>query len=69
MVINYSNSADAAQSVVKDIEKLGRKAIAVQADCSKPSEIASLFETAIETFRPLGNRRQQCRQRGIQARF
>jgi 3-oxoacyl-[acyl-carrier protein] reductase len=36
--------------VVKDIEKLGRKAIAVQADISKPSDIASLFETANEDF-------------------
>lgn len=53
VAVNYGNSADAAQSVVEDIEKFGRKAIAVRADCSKPSEIATLFETAVKHFNHL----------------
>ena len=53
-MVNCGNSADAAQSVVKDIERLGRKAVTVRADCSKPSEIATLFETATKNINQLG---------------
>lgn len=50
VVINYSKSADAANNVVKEVLKLGQKAIAIQADVSKPAEIVSLFEAAMKHF-------------------
>jgi 3-oxoacyl-[acyl-carrier protein] reductase len=50
VVINYAKSAEKAQGVVKDIVKLGSKAVAIQADVSKPEEIFSLFEQAVAHF-------------------
>ncbi|KAF2102134.1 NAD(P)-binding protein [Rhizodiscina lignyota] len=53
LVINYVHGADAANDVVKEIEKLGRKAIAIQADMSKPAEIADLFDQAVKHYSQL----------------
>lgn len=50
VVVNYSKSAAAAEEVVQEIEKLGSKAIAIQADISKPEEIQRLFEEAKSHF-------------------
>jgi len=50
VVVNYAKSAAQAQDVVKQIEKLGVKAIAIQADVSKLSEIDRLFQEAIQHF-------------------
>ena len=50
VVICYTSSASAAEAVVKDIETLGSRAIAIKADVSKPAEIATLFEQAVKHF-------------------
>lgn len=50
LVINYSRSSEAANAVVKEIETLGSRAIAIAADMSKPAEIAMLFEKAIDHY-------------------
>ncbi len=50
VVVNYANSATAANSVVSAIESLGSKAIAIQADVSKVTEIDSLFSSALSHF-------------------
>jgi len=50
VVINYAKSADKAEEVVKQIIKGGTKAIALQADVSKPEEIFKLFEQAYAHF-------------------
>ena len=50
VVVNYSASGDAANEVVTEIEDLGAKAIAVQADVSDESSVADLFATMRETF-------------------
>lgn len=50
LVINYSRASAPAAAVVKEIEALGSRAIAVAADVSKPAEIATLFEKAISHF-------------------
>lgn len=47
---NYSSSAPAADVVVDSIEKLGRQAIAIQADISQSGAIANLFEKVYEHF-------------------
>ncbi len=44
VAINYAGNAAAAESVVADIRKQSRKAVAIQADVSKPAEIKRLFE-------------------------
>lgn len=43
--VNYQRNHDAALAVVNDIQQLGGKAIAVQADISVESEVVALFET------------------------
>ncbi|PMB45591.1 3-ketoacyl-ACP reductase [Fischerella thermalis CCMEE 5201] len=50
VTVNYAGNAEKAQEVVAEIEKLGSKAIAVQADISKVAEIQKLFDQTIETF-------------------
>jgi 3-oxoacyl-[acyl-carrier protein] reductase len=43
VVVNYASSKSGADRVVASIEKQGGKAIAVQADLSKPAEVERLF--------------------------
>lgn len=50
IVINYAKSAEKAHGVVKDIARLGSKAVAIQADVSRPEEIFTLFEQAVAHF-------------------
>jgi 3-oxoacyl-[acyl-carrier protein] reductase len=50
VVVNYIHSAQEGQEVAATITKMGRRAIAVKADVSEVSEIATLFNTAIATF-------------------
>jgi 3-oxoacyl-[acyl-carrier protein] reductase len=52
VVVNYSANKDAADEVVSDIEVVGSKAIAVQADVSDESSVADLFAAVEETFGP-----------------
>lgn len=51
VVVNYASSKAGADKVVADIADKGGKAVAVQADLSKPSEIGRLFQ---ETKRVYG---------------
>jgi 3-oxoacyl-[acyl-carrier protein] reductase len=50
VVVNYSKDKVAADEVVAAAEKLGVKALLVQADVSSVSEIAKLFDITIKTF-------------------
>ncbi|MBD2433638.1 MULTISPECIES: SDR family oxidoreductase [Fischerella] len=50
VTVNYAGNAEKPQEVVAEIEKLGSKAIAVQADISKVAEIQKLFDQTIEKF-------------------
>lgn len=43
--VNYARAKDRAEEVVKDIEKAGRRAIAVQADVGVEDDLTRLFET------------------------
>ena len=49
--VNYHNDAASAAQVVADIQKAGSKAIAIQADVSKPDDVLRLFD---ETEKHLG---------------
>jgi NAD(P)-dependent dehydrogenase (short-subunit alcohol dehydrogenase family) len=46
VVINYASNAAAADAVVADVRKAGRKGVAIQGDMGKPNDITRLFETA-----------------------
>jgi len=50
VVVNYAKSAAQAAEVVKQIEALGAKAVAIQADVSQPKEIERLFQEALKHF-------------------
>ena len=50
VVVNYVNHPEAADAVVRDIQAMGRRAIAVQADVSKEDEVERMFATAIQAF-------------------
>lgn len=50
VVVNYSSSKEAAEQVVKSIEKKGGKAIALKANMSSPAEIERLFTETKKTF-------------------
>jgi 3-oxoacyl-[acyl-carrier protein] reductase len=41
---------DTAQVTASDIEKLGRKALAIKADVSKEADVESMFKTFIDSF-------------------
>lgn len=47
VAITYSKGADDAASVVKDIERDGRKAIAIQADAAKPEAVKAAVDKAV----------------------
>jgi 3-oxoacyl-[acyl-carrier protein] reductase len=50
VAITYSKGADAAASVVKEIERAGRKAIAIQADAADAEAVKGAVEKAVATF-------------------
>src|SRR5882724_5481068 len=50
VAITYSKGADAAASVVKEIEGAGRKAIAIQADAADVEAVKGAVEKTVATF-------------------
>jgi 3-oxoacyl-[acyl-carrier protein] reductase len=50
VAITYTKGAEAAQSVVKGIEKAGGKAIAIQADATDAPAVIAAVEKAVATF-------------------
>src|SRR5258708_31168424 len=50
VAITYTKGADAAASVVKDIERIGRKAIAIQADAADADAVKAAVEKTFATF-------------------
>jgi 3-oxoacyl-[acyl-carrier protein] reductase len=50
VAITYSKGADAAASVVKEIERAGRKAIAIQADAGDAGAVEAAVEKTVATF-------------------
>ncbi|WP_420962293.1 SDR family oxidoreductase [Brucella sp. IR073] len=53
VVVNYARGEAAARGVVKEIEKVGGKAVAVQADVGDSSAVTALFEAAEAAFGPI----------------
>src|ERR1700731_4075074 len=50
VAITYTKGADAAASVVKEIERAGGKAIAIQADAADASAVKAAVEKTFATF-------------------
>jgi glucose 1-dehydrogenase len=50
VVVNYASGSAAAVEVVRRIESLGGRAIAVPADVAKEAQVQDLFRIAIKTF-------------------
>jgi 3-oxoacyl-[acyl-carrier protein] reductase len=50
VAITYAKDMDAAASVLKDIKRGGRKAIAIQADASDAAAVAAAVEETVATF-------------------
>ena len=50
VVVNYSNSKDAANALVAEIKSAGGKAVAIHADFSKTADIKRLFEESKQAF-------------------
>ena len=50
VVVNYSRSATEAEALVRRIRNGGSRAIAVQADLSKPAEAEKLFQRTLQEF-------------------
>ncbi|MCP9235510.1 SDR family oxidoreductase [Lewinella sp. JB7] len=50
VVINYHSSEEEANDAVREIEDLGGKAIAVQADVSREEEVGRLFKACLDAF-------------------
>ncbi len=50
VVVNYVVQPEAADEVVREIEGMGRRAIALQADVSKEDEVERMFAAAIAAF-------------------
>ena len=50
VAITYTKGADAAAAVVKEIERAGRKAIAIQADAADADAVNAAVEKTVTTF-------------------
>ncbi|HUL34608.1 MAG TPA: SDR family oxidoreductase [Candidatus Eisenbacteria bacterium] len=50
VAITYTKGADAADAIVKEIEKAGRKAIAIQADAGDAKAVKAAVDKAAATF-------------------
>src|ERR1700686_5294120 len=50
VAITYSKGAEAAAAVVKEIERAGRKAIAIQADATDAGAVEAAVEKTVATF-------------------
>src|SRR3981189_470767 len=50
VAITYSKGAEAAASVVKEIERAGRKAIAIQADATDAGAVEAAVKKTVATF-------------------
>ena len=53
VVVNYATSKEGADRVVGEIQKTGGKAVAIQADMSKPDDVKRLFREVKKAFKRL----------------
>jgi NAD(P)-dependent dehydrogenase (short-subunit alcohol dehydrogenase family) len=49
VLIHYKSSASEAKQTVEAVERLGRRAVAIQADLAEPDQVETLAEDAVKT--------------------
>ncbi|MGH7410553.1 MAG: SDR family NAD(P)-dependent oxidoreductase [Candidatus Methylomirabilis sp.] len=50
IVVHYKGSAPEARATAEAVERLGRRAVTIQADLAQPEEVEALVDRAVETF-------------------
>jgi 3-oxoacyl-[acyl-carrier protein] reductase len=50
VVVDHARSGAAADAVVREVEKLGRRALAVQADVAVPADVERLLDATLASF-------------------
>jgi len=50
VIVNYAGSEDAANETVEMVKAAGGDAVAIQANCGDPDDIATMFKGAVEAF-------------------
>src|SRR5256885_11931926 len=55
VALQYNRGSEAAESAVRAVEKLGHKAVAIQADVSNPADCKRLVGGALKAFGRLDN--------------
>ena len=50
IVVNYNNNRDAANTIVQEIESMGRIALAIKADIGKSAEVDEFIKVVYENF-------------------
>lgn len=53
VIVNYSRSREQAEEVARQIEAMGRRALAIQADVSQKADIDRMFDTVEADFAPV----------------
>ncbi|TPX09879.1 uncharacterized protein E0L32_008901 [Thyridium curvatum] len=53
VVVNYANSSESAEKVVREIKDLGTDAVAIKADVRQVPQTVKLFDEAVGIFGPL----------------
>jgi 3-oxoacyl-[acyl-carrier protein] reductase len=53
VAVNYLERRDAAESAVREIEKLGRRAVAIQADVSRAADVTRLVRSTESALGPI----------------
>jgi 3-oxoacyl-[acyl-carrier protein] reductase len=48
VAVNYSSSAEAAEAVVREIEAMGRRALAVRADVSDSAQVQAMVARVVQ---------------------
>jgi 3-oxoacyl-[acyl-carrier protein] reductase len=50
VIVNYNESQQGAYSVIRKIESIGRKAIAIKADISKKNDVTRMIRSTVKVF-------------------
>lgn len=53
IAINYRERTDAAEAAVREIEAMGRRAVAIEADVAKEADIVAMFTAAEKALGPI----------------
>ncbi len=61
VAVNYQRKSGAAEEVVRSVEQLGRRAVAIEADVSREDAVVHLVEETVSSARRARYSGRQCR--------